>query len=243
MRRKGDMEAKGRVSHRWDLTPAEAVALQRELSVRVVCDDRLGPVVRVGGADVGFEDGGRITRAAVVVLTLDALMPVEQVVIREPTRFPYVPGLLSFREVPALLRALDSLGDKPDLLLVDGHGIAHPRRLGIASHLGLVADLPTIGVAKSRLVGRYREPGPNKGDEAALHDGEAIIGSVLRTRTGVKPVYVSPGHRVSFATAVRYTLACTTRYRLPETTRCADRLASSRSRRNAGTVRGPGGGQ
>lgn len=221
----------GPVRHRWDLTPAEAVELQRELAPRVRTEDCLGEVRLIGGADVGFEEQGRITRAAVVVLALPGLQPVESALVRQPTRFPYVPGLLSFREVPALLAALASLHDKPDLLLVDGHGIAHPRRLGVASHLGLAADLPTIGVAKSRLTGRYRPPGPNKGDVSALYDGREIIGSVLRTRVGVKPVFVSPGHRVSLTTAVRYTLVCTTRYRLPQTTRSADRLASSRERR------------
>lgn len=214
------------LTHRWDLTPKEAVALQRELAPLVEQTDRLGPIQRVAGIDVGFEDGGLVTRAAVAVLSFPGLQPLEQAIARQPTRFPYVPGLLSFREVPAVLAALAQLSTRPDLLLVDGQGLAHPRRLGIACHLGLLTGLPSIGVAKTRLTGEEAEPGPAKGDWVPLlHKGETI-GAILRTRPGVKPLYISGGHRVSLATAIRYTLACTGRYRLPETTRAAHRLAS-----------------
>ena len=215
-------------AHPWDVTPAEARALQERLRGYVEREDRLGAVRRVAGVDVGFEDGGRTTRAAVVVLSFPDLAPVEQVLARRPTAFPYVPGLLSFREIPAVLEALGRLRTLPDLILCDGQGVAHPRRFGIACHLGVLTDLPTIGVAKSRLIGEHAEPGQTKGVWAPLMDKGEVIGAVLRTRTGVRPVYVSSGHRVSLATAIDYVLACTPRYRLPETTRLADRLASDR---------------
>lgn len=214
--------------HPWDVAPAEARAIQERLRAVVETADRLGPVETVAGVDVGFEQGGRITRAAVVVLRLADLRPVEQALVRAPTRFPYVPGLLSFREIPAVLAALERLRRLPDLILCDGQGRAHPRRLGIACHLGVLTDLPTIGVAKSRLIGTHAEPPDVKGAWVPLYDGAEVIGAVLRTRAGVRPVYVSAGHRVSLETAVDYVLRCTPRYRLPETTRRADRLASGR---------------
>src|SRR5690606_30679403 len=146
---------------------------------------------------------------------------------RRPTSFPYIPGLLSFREGPAIMQALESITAQPDLLLFDGQGIAHPRRLGIASHIGVLTDMPSIGVAKSRLRGQVREPlGPQKGDWMPLWDKEEIIGAALRTREGVKPIFVSSGHRVSLESAIDFVMACTTRYKLPETTRHAHRLAS-----------------
>ena len=212
--------------HRWDLTPKEAMALQEKLRARVVRADRLGPVRHVCGIDVGFEDGGAVTRAAVAVLSFPELALVESAIARRKTSFPYVPGLLSFREIPAVLDALDRLKTVPDLLLCDGQGIAHPRRCGLASHTGLAANLPSIGVAKTRLIGTHRDPPNRRGAWAPLVDGDETIGAVLRTRAGVKPLYVSIGHRVSLATAIRFVLACCTRYRLPETTRHAHRLAS-----------------
>ncbi|MCL4802626.1 MAG: deoxyribonuclease V [Burkholderiales bacterium] len=214
------------ISHRWDLTPKEAVALQRELAGRVERADRIGEVRHVCGIDVGFEAGGAITRAAVAVLAFPGLALVEHALARRKTSFPYVPGLLSFREIPAVLEALARLRTAPDLLLCDGHGIAHPRRCGLASHTGLAAGLPSIGVAKTLLVGEHRAPRNRRGGWAPLVDAGETIGAALRTRVGVKPVYVSIGHRVSLATAIEYVLACCTRYRLPETTRWAHRLAS-----------------
>ncbi|HDP89295.1 MAG TPA: deoxyribonuclease V, partial [Thioalkalivibrio sp.] len=162
------------------------------------------------------------------VLTYPGLEPVVERIARVPTTFPYVPGLLSFREIPAVLAALAQLPALPDLILCDGQGIAHPRRLGIACHLGVLLDVPTIGVAKSRLIGTHAEVPADKGDWVPLLDGKEIIGAVLRTRENVKPLYVSPGHRVSLPTAIDYVMGCVTRYRLPETTRRADRLASGR---------------
>lgn len=213
--------------HSWDLSPGDAIALQRQLAPLVETDDRLVlPVRRVAGIDVGYEDAGKTTRAAVAVLSFPDLTLVEQAVVRQPTRFPYVPGLLSFREVPAALAAFATLEQRPDLVLVDGHGLAHPRRCGIACHLGLLLDLPCIGVGKTRLVGEHAEPANDKGAWTPLvHRGETI-GAVLRSRRGVKPIYVSVGHRLSLASAIAWTLACTPRYRLPETTRQAHRLAS-----------------
>lgn len=202
------------------------MALQEKLRARVVHEDRLGSVRHVCGIDVGFEQDGAVTRAAVVVLSFPALAPVASAIARRKTSFPYVPGLLSFREVPAVLDALGRLKAAPDLLLCDGHGIAHPRGCGLASHIGLATGIPSIGVAKTRLIGEERAPPDRRGAWVPLvHAGETI-GVVLRTRVGVKPIYVSIGHRVSLATAVRFALACCTRYRLPETTRHAHRLAS-----------------
>ncbi|MEI2647408.1 MAG: deoxyribonuclease V [Candidatus Competibacter sp.] len=213
-------------SQPWNLSPAEAAALQRELRPRVELGDRLGPVRRVAGVDVGFEAGGTVTRAAVAVLRYPELVVLESAIARRPTEFPYIPGLLSFRELPAVLDALAQVREPPDLLLCDGQGIAHPRRLGIASHLGLLVDLPSIGVAKTRLCGTFQEPPDQRGAWTPLRAGEEIIGAVLRTRPGVKPLYVSSGHRISLETALGYVMACCTRYRLPETTRRAHRLAS-----------------
>lgn len=212
--------------HSWELSPRAAIALQSRLKTKVVTRDRLGRVRYVAGTDVGFEKGGRITRAAVAVLTFPALELADWAVVRRPTGFPYVPGLLSFREIPAILEALARLTARPDLVLCDGQGLAHPRRCGLASHLGLVTGLPTIGVAKSRLIGVYHDPPRRRGAWSPLRDDGEIIGAVLRSRAGVKPIYVSIGHRVSLESAVSYTMACVTRYRLPETTRWAHRLAS-----------------
>jgi deoxyribonuclease V len=217
---------KSRRLHGWNLSPREAIALQAELRDRVVRTERIGAVRHVAGVDVGFERDGAVTRAAVAVLAFPGLELVDKSVVRRPTRFPYVPGLLSFREAPAVLAAFERLQIVPDLLLYDGQGIAHPRRFGIASHVGLLLDTPSIGVAKTRLIGAHRAPSNRRGAWAPLVDAGETIGAVLRTRAGVKPVYVSIGHRVSLEAAVRWAMACVTRYRLPETTRWAHRLAS-----------------
>ena len=202
------------------------MALQAELAHRVVREGSIREVRRVAGVDVGFEDDGKVTRAAVAVLDFPGLALAERAVVRQPTRFPYIPGLLSFREAPAVLAAFERLRAVPDLILYDGQGIAHPRRFGIASHVGLLLDAPTIGVAKTRLVGEHRRLPERKGAWVPLVDGGATIGAVLRTRAGVTPLYVSIGHRVSLEAAIRWVMACTTTYRLPETTRWAHHLAS-----------------
>ena len=214
------------INHSWDVSTAEAKRIQLELAQYVVLEDHFPSPSFVAGVDVGFEQNGNITRAAIVVLKYPDLSLVDESLVRCKTVFPYIPGYLSFRELPAVLQALDNLNIIPDMFLCDGQGIAHPRRLGIASHLGVLTDIPSIGVAKSRLIGTYQEPGPIKGDFSTLYDKDEPIGQVLRTRNNVKPLFVSPGHRVSFTSASRWTLNCTTRYRLPETTRKAHQLAS-----------------
>jgi len=222
----GQMHRKTGSEIEWPHDVATARAIQEALRSRVVHEDRLGPVNTVAGIDVGFEEQGRITRAAVAVLAFPGLEPVAQAISRCPTRFPYIPGYLSFRELPAVLEALDRLTGPPDLILCDGQGLAHPRRFGLACHLGVLTDIPCIGVAKSRLVGRHDEVPPDKGRWVPLQDKGETVGAVLRTRARVSPVFVSIGHRVNLVTAIDYTLRCTTRYRLPETTRHAHRLAS-----------------
>ncbi len=214
--------------HPWNCSPTEAIALQRELRTRLILEDQLGGVRRVAGVDVGFAARGTLARAAVVVLNYPELSVRETALARCPTPFPYRPGLLSFRELPAVLAALEQLQEPPDLLLCDGQGIAHPRRLGLASHLGLWTDIPSVGVAKTRLCGTHDEPPDERGAWVPLRAGAEIIGAVLRTRPGVKPLYISPGHRIGLETAIAWVMACCTRYRLPETTRHAHRLASGR---------------
>ncbi len=216
------------LDHRWDVSPQEAVAIQERLRGAVITTDTLGEVHHVAGVDIGFEENNTVTRAAVVVLSFPGLLLVEQAVAHRPTVFPYVPGLLSFREAPAALAALERLAVRPDLLLIDGQGRAHPRRLGLACHLGLLSDIPAIGIAKSRLVGAHESLPESRGSQAPLLLQGEVIGMVLRTRSKVKPVYVSIGHRVSLETAVAYTMACCPQYRLPETTRQAHRLASGK---------------
>lgn len=217
------------VSHPWDVTPAEARAIQTALRDRVVIEDRVGQISTVAGIDVGFEEKGAITRAAIAILSYPDLTLVEHRVARRPTCFPYVPGLLSFREVPPVLEALDKLERTPDVILCDGQGFAHPRRFGLACHVGVLLDLPSIGVAKSRLIGTHGEVPDKRGHCIPLIDKGESIGAVLRTRVGVRPIYVSIGHRVRLETAVGLVMNCTTRYRLPETTRWADRIASGRA--------------
>jgi deoxyribonuclease V len=189
-----------------------------------VTESRLGPVNTVAGVDVGFP-ARDIARAAVVVLGFPELKPLDCAIAEVPVEFPYIPGLLAFREVPAVLAAVEKLRVTPDLFIFDAQGLAHPRRLGLASHAGLLLDWPSVGCAKSRLTGASVEPGPERGSKSPLIDGRECIGAVVRTRTGVRPVYVSIGHMVDLDTAVRYVLDCAPRYRLPETTRYAHRLA------------------
>ena len=213
----------------WVKTVEEAKAIQQKLRSQVITEDQLETVKYVAGVDVGFEDNYRVTKAAVVVLSFPDLKLVEQATAKIPTTFPYIPGFLSFREIPALLQALEKITTKPDLILCDGQGFAHPRRFGLACHLGVLLNLPSIGVAKSLFIGEHEEVPLEKGNWQPLKHGEEIIGAVVRSRTNVKPLYVSIGHRISLPTAIDYVLKCTTKYRLPETTRLADKLASNRS--------------
>lgn len=213
--------------HTWPTTIPEAIALQEQLRSQVVVADDFAEVRTVAGVDVGFEAENTVTRAAVVVLSYPDLQPLDYALTRGPVTFEYVPGLLSFREIPVVLQALEQLTIQPDLLICDGQGIAHPRRLGIASHLGILIDRPTIGCAKSLLIGHFRAPPDERGAAVPLIDHGEQIGVVLRTRAGTKPVYVSPGHRVGIQSAADFVMGCVTRYRLPETTRAAHNLASN----------------
>ncbi|MBD2580052.1 deoxyribonuclease V [Oscillatoria sp. FACHB-1406] len=208
----------------WPRTVEEAIALQQQGRDRVSLENRWDKIEWVAGVDVGFEENESITVAAVAVLSFPGLERVESAIARHPTTFPYKPGFLSFREIPALLRALNKLETIPDLTICDGQGIAHPRRFGIAAHLGVLLDIPTIGAAKSRFIGTHAELAAEKGSWQLLEDGGETIGAVVRSRTNVKPLYVSPGHRVSLESAIDLVLRCTTEYRLPETTRWADSL-------------------
>jgi deoxyribonuclease V len=207
-------------------TIEEAIVIQEQLRGQVRIADEDWPLRTVAGVDAGFEDEGATARAAVVVLSFPDLLPIAHAVARGPAGFPYVPGFLSFREAPVIIDALAMLAAPPDLIICDGQGIAHPRRLGIASHLGVLTGLPTIGCAKSLLVGQHPQLPDERGARVPLtHRGEQV-GYVLRTRPGVKPVYVSPGHRIGRDRAAALVMACVTRYRLPETTRYAHNLAS-----------------
>ena len=211
---------------RWDVTPAEAMQIQRELAVRVSEQDAPGDVRLVAGVDVGFEGANNQTaRAAVVVLQFPELVPIDCAIARLPVTFPYVPGLLAFREIPVVLNALKNLKTDPDVLIVDGQGRAHPRRLGIASHLGVLLDHVTIGCAKSILCGSAKEPPNRVGAWTPLKERAEQIGAAVRTRAGTTPVYVSVGHRISLARAIDVVLRCCKGYRLPETTRYAHRVA------------------
>ncbi|MBD2436688.1 deoxyribonuclease V [Nostoc sp. FACHB-110] len=215
--------------HAWPQTVEEAIKIQENLREQVITEDRFSEPIRyVAGVDMGFDADGTISRAAVAVLSFPDLQVVETALAHRPTSFPYIPGFLSFREIPAVLDALAKIQTAPDIILCDGQGIAHPRRLGIASHLGVILDMPTIGVAKSLFIGKHQELAETRGSwQPLIHQGETI-GAVLRTRLGVKPLYISSGHRISLPTALDYVLHCTPKYRLPETTRIADKLASNR---------------
>ncbi len=207
--------------HSWDVSPAEARAIQAELASLVRTDVQLPKWDYLAAADVSFDRGGTVLSAAVVVVRAKTFEVVERIGVAEPMRFPYVPGLLSFREIPGLLKAFDRLTRTPDLVLCDGQGIAHPRKMGIASHLGLLLGIPTVGCAKSRLFGTFDEPGPLRGDRSNLNAAGEVVGSVLRTRGRVKPLFISPGHLCDLSSAVDLVMETTTRYRLPVPIRMA----------------------
>lgn len=219
--------------HGWTVSVKSAREIQKRLSGKVKLKDGFKKVELVGGADVSFKNGRGC--AVCVVMKFPELEIVEEVMAEGKVRFPYVPGLLTFREGPLLLRSFARLKSEPDVIIFDGQGIAHPLGLGLASHMGVLLRRPTIGCAKSRLVGEYREPGSVKGSVSALFYAGRQVGSVLRTRTDVKPVFVSPGNRVSLESSVRLVLDCASRYRLPEPTRMAD-LGCGRKRRKIQTV-------
>jgi len=220
------------VLHEWNLQPEEAIALQRKLAAKVIRTDQLpGEVRLVAGVDMAINEETDMAPAAVVLLFYPAMEVIERHVYEEPIRMPYIPGLLSFREIPCILGAFALLSQQPDLVMVDGQGIAHPRYLGIASHLGLWLDLPTIGCAKSILRGHYDEKALSEeaGAWVPLIFNRETVGAALRTRTHVKPMIISLGHRISLATSLHYVLACCKGYRLPEPTRQADKLSKDNS--------------
>ena len=203
---------------------------QRVLADRITLQDPpdFPTPTLIAGVDVGFEQGGDVTRAAVAVLRYPSLELVEYQIARVPTVMPYIPGFLSFRELPALLQAWQQLTSRPDLVLVDGQGIAHPRRLGVASHFGLMIDVPTIGVAKSRLCGQFLPLGEELYSQQALYEGDEQIGWVWRSKLRCNPLFISPGNRISMESALYWVEHCMRQYRLPEPTRWADAVASNR---------------
>ncbi len=196
---------------------------------QLIREDCFGSLTYIAGVDVGYDPVRNRAHASVVTMHVDELTPLEQVQAYAQANFPYIPGLLSFREIPSILAALGQLKAWPDMLMVDGQGIAHPRRMGIAAHLGVIMNIPSIGVAKSRLIGKYTMPGPAKGDFTPLMAGTEQLGVVLRSRDKVHPLFISPGHRVGVASALEITRNCLTRYRLPEPTRLADKLSKCNS--------------
>lgn len=212
-------------AHAWPSKVAEARVIQESLRHRVITEGGPPSLRRIAGVDIHVAPATGLTWAAIAVLEWPGLELCQSVLAAVPTGFPYVPGYLSFREIPAALAALALVDPAPDLLMVDGHGIAHPRRMGIAAHLGVLTDLPTIGVAKSRLCGRHEEPPAERGGRVPLTDKGQTIGIVLRSRTRSRPLYVSVGHRIALEPAVELVLATLTGYRLPEPTRVADKLS------------------
>ena len=213
--------------HEWSVTPREAIELQKSLRERV----RLVPLERrietIAGADISFNKFSSTVYAGIVVLRLPSLEVIEEVGVVSETRFPYVPGLLSFRESPSVLEAWSKLKTEPDAVMFDGQGLAHPRRVGIACHVGLLINRPTLGCAKSVLVGRYEEPGEERGAWSEMIDKGEVVGAALRTKTRVQPIYVSPGHLIDLAGAIDLTLACDGGYRQPEPTRRAHHLVNA----------------
>jgi deoxyribonuclease V len=220
------------VLHRWNVTPEEAVEIQNQLRMQLDLQSEPQRIETVAGVDVSYDKGSDWLFAAIVVLRLPELQLIASASATATVPFPYIPGLLSFRECPAVLQAWEQLAVTPDCIICDGQGIAHPRRLGIASHLGLWLDIPTIGCAKSLLVGAYREPGAKRGSMAPLLHRKEQVGVILRTKDNVSPVFVSQGHKITLSKAVEIVLACCTKYRLPEPTRRAHLLVNE-IRRNA----------
>jgi deoxyribonuclease V len=215
--------------HEWIVTPKQAMDLQLNLAQEIILKDEFSDIKFVAGIDVGFPKDKNTTQAAIAILEYDSLNLVESQIVDVPTTFPYIPGLLSFREIPAIIETIKNIKIEPDIVLCDGQGIAHPRKFGLASHLGLILNKPMIGVAKSRLTGKYNSIPQKKGKwNPLLDDQDEVIGAVLCTRDKVKPLFISPGHKISLQSSINIVMACITRYRLPETTRCAHTLASKK---------------
>lgn len=211
--------------HSWDLSPVKARELQESLAELVLLEDNFPDLEFVAGIDVGISRSRGVARAAVTVLRYSDLQIVDSAWVEEKIVYPYIPGLLSFREIPSVLNALKKISIIPELFLCDGQGIAHPRRCGVATHLGLITDIAAIGVAKTRLIGDHDPVPDRKGEWEELRHAGEVVGAVLRSRKNVKPIFVSPGHKISLVTAIKVVMSCVTRYRLPETTRSAHRLS------------------
>lgn len=210
------------ITHPWNLSDVEALALQQQSASKVIKEDKLNQVSLVAGVDVAYAKESDKLVAAVVILNADTFEIIETATAEDQTQFPYIPGLFSFRELPPLIKAFAKIQHSPDLIICDGQGYAHPRRFGLACHLGVIFDVATIGCGKTRLVGEYQEPDTERGAIAPLVDNDEVIGNALRTQTGINPIYVSIGHRISLATACEWVLKLSPKYRLPETTRQAD---------------------
>ncbi|WP_138429999.1 deoxyribonuclease V [Fodinibius saliphilus] len=203
------------------ISTSEAKQLQQKLKKQIVIEPLIETPTLVAGADISFDRGSDMLHAAIVVLELPSLQPVVCSLVSDETSFPYIPGLLAFREIPVLLKAWEQLQQTPDVLILDGHGVAHPRRMGIATHLGIEIDQPTIGCAKNILIGEHSEVGTEKGKWCNLKKEGESVGMVLRSRTGMNPIYISPGHKVSFEDTYEIIMSVLTKYKLPETTRQA----------------------
>lgn len=210
--------------HKWNLSEMEAIELQQKLAQKVIKEDRIDPILHVAGIDVAYSKNNDTLIAAIVILELASLKVVESVVFEDTVRFPYIPGLFSFRELPPIIKAFEEIKTVPQLIVCDGQGIAHPRRFGLACHLGILYDIPTIGCGKTRLIGHFEEPDPHRGAYSPLFDKSEIIGNVLRTQNNINPIFVSIGHRISLTTACELILKLSPNFRLPETTRQADQL-------------------
>ncbi|PCN42173.1 endonuclease V [Brevibacillus laterosporus] len=213
-------------NHPWNLSEEEAVKLQQKLAAKVIKEDLFNSIKYVAGVDVAYSESSDKLVAGVVILESDSLKLIESVVIEDTVQFPYISGLFSFRELPPIVKAFKQIKTTPDLIVCDGQGIAHPRRLGLASHLGVLFDIPAIGCGKTRLVGEFKEPESKRGSYSPLIDNDEIIGSVLRTQENIKPIFVSIGHRISLTTACKWILNLSPKYRLPETTRLPDQLVN-----------------
>lgn len=215
----------GLIQEPWPTTEADARAVQERLRRLVVTRDDLPPLRRIAAVDAHFSEERGLTWAAVAEMDADSLELTRSVLLNQPTRFPYIPGLLSFREAPAMVEAIGLLPEPPDLLVIDGQGTAHPRRFGLACHVGVLTGLPAIGVAKSRLVGRCEDLAPERGSRALLWHRREVVGAALRTRDGTNPLFVSPGHRISLETCIDLVLRFAPRWRLPEPIRLADAVS------------------
>lgn len=218
---------KPKINHLWDLKNSEALKVQQELRTKVIKEDQFNTILRVAGVDVAYDKHSDTIAAAVVIIDAKSLTVIETAAAKDKARFPYIPGLFSFRELPSLIKSFAKLKHTPDLVVCDGQGYAHPRRFGIACHLGVIFDLPTIGCAKTRLLGAHNELHFKRGATQPLIDEGEVIGNALRTQNRINPVYVSVGHRISLRTACEWILKLSPKYRLPETTRQADQAVRS----------------